>query len=302
MKCIYPTALAALLFKADPTNGQTAPPKCNKVQSISGEIRSQWILKGEPLPPHWAAHFNTTNCDAGPAGTAYNCNIGDVTGVGYYYTGGSDQAGYANDVLSAVGVQSDAKDIFIAPTKGWFLSDTCSKLRGDDPPVQEFLVFDTVGMNYLIPTGVQLPDEWNEYPHYAEDPRRNTGVSLYTLNEEESEGCKGYMVSFGIIITGYGGGEQFTEATPFRDPWFNSTIGCTYDTCKYAGEICKYEEVDGEDGSTTATTITEGTDTVNEEEVATAATDEATEPSPAGSRRLKKMTRLANFVLHMVGF
>ena len=116
---------------------------------------------------------------------------------------------------------------------------------------------------------------------------------------------QGIHVSFGIIITGYGGGEQFTEATPFRDPWFNSTIGCTFETCKYAGEICKYEEVDGEDGSTTATTITEGTDTANEdegEEVATAATDEATEPSPAGSRRLKKMTRLANFVLHMVGF
>jgi len=112
------------------------------------------------------------------------------------------------------------------------------------------------------------------------------------------------MISFGIIITGYGGGEQFTEATPFRDQ-FNSTIGCTFDTCKYAGEICKYEEVDGEDGSTTATTITEGTaDTANEgEEVATAATDgEATEPSPAGSRHLKKMARLANFVLHMVGF
>ncbi|KAK1739634.1 hypothetical protein QTG54_009393 [Skeletonema marinoi] len=251
------------------------PPKCTKVQSISGEIRSQWILPGEPLPPHWAAHFNTTNCDAGPAGIGYNCNIGDVTGVGYYYTGGS--------ALLVFRVQSDAKDTGIATTKGWLLSDTCSKLRRDDPPVQEFLVFDTVTMTYLL---------------------GNTGVSLYTLNEEESEGCKGYMISFGIIITGYGGGEQFTEATPFRDQ-FNSTIGCTFDTCRYTGEICKYEEVDGEDGSTTATTITEGTaDTANEgEEVATAATDgEATEPSPAGSRHLKKMARLANFVLHMVGF
>jgi hypothetical protein len=133
---------------------------------------------------------------------------------------------------------------FISPTKGWFLSDTCSKIRGDDPPIREFLVFDTVGINYSSSTGVPV----SEYPYYAEDGSASNGVSLYVLNEEESRGCEGYKISFGVVWTGYAGGEQFTEATPFRDYWFNKTIGCQYDTCQNFGQICKYEE-DGDENA-----------------------------------------------------
>jgi len=119
-------------------------------------------------------------------------------------------------------------------------------------------------------------------------------VTLYTLNEEESEGCKGYMVSFGMVITGYAGGEQFTDATPYRDPWFNNTVGCQYETCKYTGEICKYEDVEDDN-------------VVEEADIETMAEMEedaetVEEPSPGGSRRLKKVTRLVNFALHMIGF
>ena len=125
--------------------------------------------------------------------------MGDVTGLGYYYTYESNQAGYANAIFEAAGVKSDAEDIFMAPTKGAFLSDICSKLRGDDPIQQEFLLFDTVGMNVNLPTGVSLEGTVLEGqpPYYAEDGRRSTGVTLYTLNEEESEGCKGYMLHSG---------------------------------------------------------------------------------------------------------
>eukprot|EP00985_Skeletonema_marinoi_P012927 scaffold6337_cov126-Skeletonema_marinoi.AAC.3 len=219
MKCIYPAALAALLFKAYPSNGQTAPatqvyqsPINFRRNSISMDPPSgYWLqLQHWRCDRRWILLHGWLCCSWLCQRCPFSCWCSEF---------------------------SDAKDTGIATTKGWLLSDTCSKLRRDDPPVQEFLVFDTVTMTYLL---------------------GNTGVSLYTLNEEESEG--------------------------------------------YTGEICKYEEVDGEDGSTTATTITEGTaDTANEgEEVATAATDgEATEPSPAGSRHLKKMARLANFVLHM---
>ncbi len=162
-----------------------------------------------------------------------NCNVGDITGMGnyaYYYTADSNQAGYANNIFEAVGVKSDAKDIFITPTKGAVLSDVCSQLRGDDPLQQELLIFDTVGMFFNPSTGVSAvgtPLE-GQYPYYLEDGRRSNGVTLYTLNEEESKGCKGYMISFGMVITAYAGGQQFTEATPYLDPWFNNTQGCQY--------------------------------------------------------------------------
>jgi len=293
-------SLAALLLLADPAVSQTMPPKCTKVQTIQGEARSQWIMRGEPLPDHWAAYFNKTHCDLGPPGLYYNCNVGDVTGLGYYYTYDSNQAGYANTVFEAAGVKSDAKDIFMTPTKGAFLSDICSKLRGDDPIQQEFLLFDTVGMIANLPTGVSLEGTQLEgqYPYYAEDGRRSTGVTLYTLNEEESKGCKGYMISFGMIITGYAAGEQFTEATPYRDPFFNNTVGCQYDTCKYVGEICKYEDIEGNDNVAEEADADSTVETVAEEDAETV----VEEPSPAGSRRLKKVARLVNFVLHMVGF
>lgn len=288
-------SLAALLLAvADPSLGQNAPPKCTKVQTIQGESRSQWIVPGEPLPDHWAAYFNKTNCDFGPPGTQYNCNVGDVTGLGYYYTAESIEAGYANDIFEAVGVKSDADSIFMMPTKGLILSDTCSKLRGDDPIQQELLVFDTVGLSSTDSTGVSLVGTPLEgtYPYFAEDGRQSTGVTLYTLNEEESKGCKGYKISFGMIITAYAGGEQLTEATPYRDPWFNDTVGCQYEHCKYTGAICKYEDVaeEAEVGSTVETTAEDDVEKVVEE------------PSLAGSRRLKKAARLVNFALHMVGF
>ena len=292
-------AAALLLLAYRPAAGQKPPPKCTRVKMIEGESRSQWILPGEPLPDHWAAYFNKTNCDAGPAGLEYNCNVGDVTGIGYYYTAESTQAGYANEVFAAAGIESEAKDIFMAPTKGAFLSDMCSKLRGDDPIQQEFLMFDTVGMNFNPSSGVSYDGTPLEgvYPYYAADGRQTTDVTLYTLNEEEIEGCKGYMVSFGMVITGYAGGEQFTDDTPYRDPWFNNTVGCQYETCKYTGEVCKYEDGEANNGNVAEETDT-GVDTMAEmEEDADTST-----PSPGGSRRLKKMTRLMNFALHMIGF
>ena len=122
-------------------------------------------------------------------------------------------------------------------------------------------------------------------------------VTLYTLNTEKSKGCKGYMNSFGMIITAYAGGAQLTEATPYRDPWFGDTVGCQYDTSKYTGEICKYEDDVAEEVNTD-TTVDTTVDTTAEgdpEEV-------VEEPSPAGSRRMKKLTRIVNFALHIVGF
>ena len=292
-------SLAALLLLAGPALGQTAPPKCTRIKTIQGEARSQWILPGEPLPEHWAAYFNQTNCDNGPPGLAGNCNVGDVTGIGYYYTADSTEVGYANTIFEAVGVKSGAKDIFVTPTKGTFLSDTCSKLRGDDPIQQEYLVFDTVGMFFNPPSGKNYEGTVleGEYPYYAPDGRQTTGVTLYTLNTEESKGCKGYMISFGMIITAYAGGDQFTEATPYLDPWFGTTVGCQYDTCKYTGEICKYED-DAAKKVNTDTTV----DTTVESMAEGDPEEAAEEPSPAGSRRLKKLTRIVNFALHMVGF
>lgn len=101
-------AAALLLLAYRPAAGQKPPPKCTRVQMIEAETRSQWILPGEPLPKHWAEYFNKTNCDAGPAGLEYNCNVGDVTGIGYYYTAESTQAGYANEVFAAAGIESEA--------------------------------------------------------------------------------------------------------------------------------------------------------------------------------------------------
>eukprot|EP00986_Skeletonema_menzelii_P003998 scaffold1314_cov145-Skeletonema_menzelii.AAC.12 len=94
------------------------------------------------------------------------------------------------------------------------------------------------------------------------------------------------------------GGEQFTEATPYRDPIFNNTIGCQYDTCTYIGEICKYEDIEGNDNVAEEADADSTVETAAEEDAETV----VEEPSPAGSRRLKKVARLVNFALHMVGF
>jgi hypothetical protein len=116
----YYTAVIPTLLLTDQTNGQTAPPKCTKIKSINGVARSQWILPGEPLPPHWAEFLDQETCVDGPM-LMGNCNIGDITGIGYYMTAETTNAGYAADIFPAVGVKSDAKDSFYFTDKGMVL-------------------------------------------------------------------------------------------------------------------------------------------------------------------------------------
>ncbi len=66
------------------------------------------------------------------------------------------------------------------------------------------------------------------------------------------------------------------------------------DTCKYTGEICKYEDDAAEEVNTDTTLDTTVETTVGDAE------EVVEEPSPAGSRRLKKLTRIVNFALHML--
>mmetsp|Transcript_28403 Transcript_28403/g.63661 ORF Transcript_28403/g.63661 Transcript_28403/m.63661 type:complete len:227 (+) Transcript_28403:229-909(+) len=202
---------------------------CMKVKDLAGGVRSQWILPGEPLPQAWQDFFGDGNeiCDGGPPGILGNCNVGEFDDLGWYYTEDANSIGYTSDLFPSY--YMDAGPIEIYQSEGWVLSDVCSKLNGDRPPVVEKLVFDTLAVQTTAPTGSDT----------YKDPLRNIGTSVYLMNEEKSEGCDGYGISLALTITEYGGHPQYFDAEPWRNP-AGLTIGCSYKTCRFVGEVCKY--------------------------------------------------------------
>lgn len=188
------------------------PPYCKKVAEIIGEAESTKVPIGTPLPDHWAEYFGYENCTIGLPDIG--CGWGHFTGFGSYYTGSVENWGFPYSFRPDY-ITNYNNFQHVETTKGWFLSDVCSMLRGDAVPTEEFLIFDSfqVGVAPPIPVGRDLT--------------RTIATTHYLLNAEESPGCKGYSISFGFRFYGYGG-------TPGKPKG-----GCEYDSCEFKGEICK---------------------------------------------------------------